>query len=146
MQEHVEEVVAKLKPYYGLDDMWRIEVVSATIEPGEGRAAAECDPEYSEGKLRIDFDQLHTGDQVEEIIIHELVHMHLMWLHNESHHLSGLAANLVGATHQCNALDTFLKEKVRVAAEKSATDLGHTILRMYRRIQELEAKLGEQDV
>lgn len=147
MQGYVEETLAKLLPYFGMADAWQVQIINGKCVEEDGtpfRGGAECDPEYSTGQIKIDFERLETGDQVDEIIIHELVHLPLMWLHNQADNLAGLSANLLHADHQTNALGEYAREQVRRAAEKSATDLGHTILRMYRRIQQLELELDRQ--
>jgi hypothetical protein len=145
MQAHVADIVEDLRWYFGLGPEWQVRIVAAECVEATGepfRASCECDPEYKEATIRIDFNNLHTGDQVEEIVAHELVHIPLMWLHNQADNLAGLAANLHELDHQVNAQGEYNREQVRRAAEKSATDIGHVVLRMYRRIQELERRLG----
>jgi hypothetical protein len=148
MQTYVEGLVEELRWYFGLHSLWLVSIINGRCvdENGEPyRGGCEADPEYSEARIKIDFERLQTGDRVEEIVIHELVHIPLMWLHNQADNLAGLAANMTGATHQVNALAEYNREQVRKAAEKSATDIGHTILRMYQRIKELEHRLEIAD-
>lgn len=143
MQQHVTNVFEKLRPYYGLNDQWQVQIVNSPLTEDEGRACCEAEVEYSSATIKLDFNRLRTGDDVEELLCHELVHIPLGWLHEQAWQLAGLAGNLLKPTHQCNATVEYLKEQVRVNAEKSATDIGWVVLRMFRRIQELEAELQE---
>jgi hypothetical protein len=145
MQAHVEKLVEDLRWYFGLTPSWMVTIINGKCvdENGEPyRGGCEADPEYSEARIKIDFERLQTGDNVTEIVIHELVHIPLMWLHNAADNLAGLSANMLVEVHQANAVAEYNREQVRRAAEKSATDIGHTILRLYQRVKELEQRLG----
>src|SRR4051812_6046017 len=137
LQPDVERIFARIRPFFGLGDTWQIQLVNGKCLEEDGvtpyRGGCESDPEYSEATIKIDMEQLRTGDQIEEIVAHETTHIHLMWLHNEAHHLAGLAGHLL-PDQFVDPTTEYLREKVRVAAEKSTTDLGHSFLRCFRRI------------
>ena len=129
LQAHIETTLDKIREPLELD-RWQIMPVAGPIV--EGRAACSASPEYREATLAFDFDQLKTGDVLDETIVHEITHCHTWPLHALAENLGKALANSLPKTHR-RAMAELLAEEVRKAAEQVTTDVGYTYLRLLRR-------------
>lgn len=140
---HIQNLVDEYREPLGLD-RWDIRLeVGAMPEDDRAKAACTASPEYREATVQFDLDRLKTGDDVEELVAHELGHCLLWPLHEEAEGLAeGLADCFLIVGGAQAAVRKVLAEEVRKAAERSATDLGHVILRYHRRLRAAKAELA----
>lgn len=129
IQERVLEIFEKIREPMALD-RWTIGLAN-TPSP-EGRATCEASPEYREAVLNFDFDKLQTGDDLDELVVHESTHCHIWPLHALAENLAQTLAKTMPESHR-EPMMTMLREEVRLAAEAVTTDVGHTYLRLLRR-------------
>lgn len=145
LAKHVEEILDRIREPMGLD-RWQIEITTGeckdevTGEPCTG--AAMVFPEYSTGRIVLDFECMKTGDDVEELVVHEATHFPVWWIHAVAEHLADAWANSAPDTHR-ESIRSFAQEQVRVAAEKTTTDLGNAFLRLFRRNWVLETEVKQ---
>ena len=111
-------------------DRWSIRLVSGPLE--DARASCEASPEYREATISLDFDKLKTGDDLAEVVTHELGHCHTWPLHTLAEGLAHALADSA-APAQREGLRKLLLEQVRDAGERVTTDVGQTYLRLLRR-------------
>ena len=117
-------------------DRWAIFVESAELP--DSRACCQADPEYREATIKIDFDGLKTGDDLDELIVHEMTHAHTWPIHAVAEGLAHALADALPKPYRA-ALRKKLQEEVREAAERTTTDVGQTYLRLLRRAGVLDA-------
>ena len=131
IQEHVEAILKAIREPLGVD---RQAIRVGNQELPDCRACCAAQPEYREADLFVDFNKLKTGDDVQELIVHEVTHIHTWPLHALAEELAKLAARQMGS----EPLEAMLLEQVRLAAEAVTTDVGHTYLRLLRRANVLD--------
>lgn len=129
IQDHVLATFEKIREPMGLD-RWTI---TPTAEPiADSRAFCVAHPEYREARIVLDFDKLQTGDDVDEIVVHESTHCLTWELHTLAEELANALADSLPESHR-EAMRKLLLEKVRQAGERVTTDVGQGFLRMFRR-------------
>ncbi len=127
--ERLDGLVASYRDAYLLED-WTIRVQVGPVadeeaeDPHGVRAACHADPEYREATLGFNVEAWKTGDDIEEMVAHEMAHP-VLWP------LSHVAEILAGE-------DPRLQEWVRIEMERVTTDVGQAFYRLMRRIRELE--------
>lgn len=141
LQEDVAAILERIREPLGLD-RWNIIIANGknTDENGnEFRGGCSADPEYSAATIRLDMDAMKTGDDLEEIVIHEAIHAHIWWLMVVAENLAEAFARSAPKSHRA-AIRAFAQEQVRRALEKTTTDLGHAFLRLFRRMWDAERR------
>ena len=123
-----------LKPL-GLDK-WTLRLESGAIPEGH-RADCEAWPAYREATIRVDYESLTTGEDVDEMIVHELTHCITGPLHDLTEELAEALSESVPESHQA-ALAKLLDKRVQDAAEKVVTDLGQVLLHLLREAGHLD--------
>jgi hypothetical protein len=128
----VQEHVKFYQPAMGLEK-WTIRLM-ASDKDGEGekepcKASCQAAPEYRDAMVTFTFDRFETGDDVEEIVVHELSHC-LTW--PQTHIADVLAGE-----------DPKLKEWARLECERVCTDVGEVILALARELKETRKALKE---
>ncbi len=113
-------------------DRWGISVGTEKFEIAYAKASNESAPEYRLAKIAFDPERLETGDDLQEITVHEMAHCHTWELHTLAEELADALAESAPRTHR-KALRKLLREKVRQAGERCTTDVGHVYLRLLRR-------------
>lgn len=132
--EHAAETFEKIREVLALD---RHTVTFSQEEIPDARAFCVAQPEYREGRIVFDMDKLHTGDDFDEIIVHEATHFHTWELHGLCEELANALADSLPETHR-EGMRKMLLEKVRQAGERATTDVGQTYLRLLRRAKVLD--------
>lgn len=111
---------------------WLFRIVSEDLSEASATACCEAMPEYRTAKLSFDANRLKTGDDLHEIVVHEMAHCDTWELHGLAEELAdALAESAPEALRE--PLRKLLQEKVRQAGERTTTDVGHTYLRLLRR-------------
>lgn len=123
------DTIAKVREPLGLDQ-WQLHFEARAMP--DARAACEASPEYREAVITFDFDKLKTGDDIDEVAVHELTHCHTWGLHTLAEELADALAECAPPSHR-KALRELLREQVRKAAEETTVTVGHTYLRLLRR-------------
>lgn len=140
---HIQSLVDEYREPLGLD-RWDIRLeVGAMPADDVAKAACSASPEYREATILFDLDRLKTGDDLEELVAHELGHCPLWPLHEEAEGLAEALADcfvIAGAAQA--AVRKVLQEEVRKAAERTATDIGHILLRYHRRLRDTRHELA----
>lgn len=121
--------VNALKEPLGLD-RWSLLCQAGPIE--NATASCSADPEYKKACLQFDVDSMDTGDDLDEVITHEMTHCHTWPLHTLAEQLA-LALAEAAPKYLRKALRKKLLEEVRKAGEEVTTDVGHVYLRLARR-------------
>lgn len=111
---------------------WALRVITGDLSPDHARGSCEARPEYREALLTFDFDRILTGDDLQELVVHEMTHCDTWELHTLAEELADALAESA-PKHARKALKKLLREKVRQAGERCTTDVGHTYLRLLRR-------------
>jgi hypothetical protein len=127
----VHEMLERLREPLALD-RWSIRPVSGPLAPEDGRACCEALPEYREATISIDLDRVQTGDELAEVLTHEMTHCITGPLHDLAIQQADALANLMPAATR-EAMRALLQEQVRKEAERVTTDVGQTYLRLLRR-------------
>ncbi|MBA3678537.1 MAG: hypothetical protein H0W74_14290 [Sphingosinicella sp.] len=133
--ETVSEIVDKIREPLGLD-RWQIQTVSEPLE--DARACCIAQPEYLDVVIKIDPDKLQTGDDLQELVVHEVTHLRTWEIHTLAEELANALAESTPETHR-EPLRKLLLEKVRQAGERATTDVGHDYLRLLRRAGVLDS-------
>ena len=133
LSTRIAELVEKYKPLLGLSE-WTIRIANGepndTPEDKQCKAACLAAPEYQDATLFFSLDRIETGDNLEELVLHEMTHC-LTWP------ISGCANTLAGD-------DPRLQEWVRIEEERSTTLCSVAILHMAAYILQLEEALAAQ--
>jgi hypothetical protein len=128
---HVRSIVDAVREPLELD-RWEIRVDAGPEEEDGGRATCIPLPEYRCATINFDFDRIQTGDDLAELAVHEMTHCHTAPLHDLAIALADALAD-VAPKYMRKGLRKKLQEEVRLAAEATTTDVGHTYLRLLRR-------------
>jgi hypothetical protein len=132
-----ESLVRRMQEPLGLD-RWTIKVVSETDPDATASCAAM--PEYQQATIRVDPDRLQTGDELDEIVAHEMAHCDTWAIAHIADDLAVvLAEQLPEGSIQPWA--KFLKFQVERAEETTTTRVGHTYIRLLRRLWKAEEEL-----
>ena len=100
-------------------DRWNLLVVNAKPDdPEPCKASCLAMPEYTMATLTFDLTRLETGDDLEELVVHEMAHC-LTW------GLANVAETLAGD-------DPKLREWVRLEEERATCQVAESFLRMRR--------------
>ncbi len=133
----VHDLVDRLKEPLGLD-RWQLKV---EFGPGENTAACAAMPEYQMATIAVDPDKLETGDELDEIICHEMGHPGLWPIASVAEDFA-LALAESAPEALVAPLGKLFKETVRKAEEHSATTVGQNYVRIIRRLWAAEAELA----
>lgn len=137
--EHIIGMVERLKEPLGLNG-WTIKVDAGTLD--DGRAACDAWPEYKHAVLTFDLEKLETGDELDELIVHEMMHP-LTWpIHKEAEDLADLAANMLPESAR-EPMRIKFQEEVRQAGEDANTQVGFIAIRLLRRLWAAEEAVNE---
>lgn len=142
LEQQAQELHARLVEPLGLD-RWTTRLVVDGV--GEARAACESQPEYREAEISIDFNRLKTGDELAELMVHEMTHCHIEPLAELAQDLADTIA-ASAPEHAKEALKHLLTERVRYLEEQVVTDVGHVFLKLLRRAQVLDTPINQQEI
>lgn len=132
--EHVIGTVKRMQEPLGFEG-WSIQVQHGPIP--DAKAGCEAQPEYKRMTLTFDLDKLETGDELDEIIAHELSHAHTWPIWDLAEDLMALAVGMMPeATRE--PLVTAWSEQIRRAGEDCTTQVGFTAIRLLRRLWKAE--------
>lgn len=137
LQEEIQRVSKEIQEVLGLD-RWDIRLEVSRLD--DARACCQADPEYKNAVLTFDPEKLRTGDDLQEVIVHEHVHCLLWPLHAVAEQQSKALQALMDEDNK-NAQGPMLDERVRYAAECATTDFGWVITKLWRRVLKLESEL-----
>jgi len=138
LARHIVDMVAKLTEPLGYTG-WSILTQVGTLD---STAACEAEPEYKRMKLLFDLDKLQTGDEVDEIIVHEMMHPQTWAQWDTAEGIAHMAADMAPEWMR-EALRTKLLEDIRYSGEDVATQVGFTTIRLLRRLWKAEAEVKE---
>jgi hypothetical protein len=96
-------------------------------------------PEYRAATISVDPDKLDTGDELDELIAHELAHAHTWPLASLAEDFAIALAEMSGHPEP---LGKCFKEQARKIEETVTTDVGHAYIRILRRLWKAEADLA----
>jgi len=116
LHDRIREVFEDYRELMGLH-RWVIRFANGRpddLDPCKGACLAM--PEYREATLVFDLERFETGDDIEEMVVHEMVHC-LTW---EIVHVAEVLA----------MDDPRLKEWVRFTEERHTTDLAEAFIRL----------------
>jgi hypothetical protein len=136
LPEHITATVERLKEPLGLTG-WSIQIETGDID---AKATCSAQPEYKQILLSFNLDRLETGDELDEIIVHEMMHPHTWTLFQEAEDLATVAAAASPEAVR-EAMKAYLLEKVRFAGEDAATQVGFVTIRLLRRLWAAEREL-----
>lgn len=131
INEQVHHIVERSVASMGLE-RWDIALEQKSLEEDQCRAGCNAMPEYRQATIVVDADRLQTGDDLQELVVHEMAHCHVWPIHALADQLALALAESAPKSHR-KALRKLLCEEVRLAAEATTTDVGHTYLRLLRR-------------
>lgn len=120
LEDRVHELIKQYRSIMGLDP-WVLHVVRVEHQEGDPeahKASCTAQSEYRQAALTFDFNRMETGDDLEEIVLHELAHC-------LTHPLEHVADTLAGD-------NPILQEWVRHNTERTVTDIGEAFLRFAR--------------
>jgi hypothetical protein len=130
LAEHVVTQVERLQEPLGLTG-WSIQCEHGPLEGAKASCSAE--PEYKQATLAFDLEKFQTGDDLDETIVHEMMHMHTWAIHKVGEDLAQLAADMA-PKYMREGLKAKLLEEVRQAGEDTNTQVGFTTIRLLRRL------------
>jgi hypothetical protein len=132
---YIRSKIAEMQEPLGLTG-WTLKPV---VEPlVDGTAACDAWPEYKVAHLTFDIDKLQTGDELDEIVAHEMMHCHTWAIFKMAEDLAHAFAESAPETLR-GALTKLVLEQVRQAGEDSNTQCGFTVIRLYRRWKAAQA-------
>lgn len=134
LEEQAQYLVRLLQEPLSLD-RWGIQLI--VDDSIDARACCTSNPEYSEAEIRFDFSRVKTGDDLAELVVHEMTHPHVEPLGAVAIGLADLVADSA-PEHLREGLRKMLLEEVRKAEERVTTDIGHVFLKLLRRAKVLE--------
>jgi hypothetical protein len=138
--QYIHDFVEKVREPLGLD-RWQIHLLDETpAEDVDCKASNTANPEYKTTYLRFHIDRLETGDELDELIVHELTHCHTWGVHTLAEENAIIAADCLPE----GARDAFKRgmlEQARIAGEDATTQLAFCFIRLLRRMWKLEAEL-----
>lgn len=137
IHEELEKLLLQIAPMLGLEQ-WIITLEVGRLE--DARACCSAEPEYKTATIVFDPDKLKTGDDLQEVALHEHSHC-LTWpLHILAEQQAKALSQLLPEP-QRDVVSAMLAEQVRNAAEMVTTDVGFAFLRLFRRVWQLEAEV-----
>lgn len=139
LADHIIQTVERLKEPLNLD-RWFIKLEHGPLE--DARAACSAEPEYKSATLAFDLDKLQTGDELDEIITHEMMHPHTWATFQLAENLADLVADST-PEHMREAQRVFLKEQVRVAGEDVNTQVSFVVIKLLRRLAAAQKDASE---
>ena len=135
VQQHIVAIIEQIREPLELD-RWCIMPHIGALE--DCRAGSDPAPEYREAPVYFDLDKLKTGDDLQELVVHEAgAHLHTAELHDIALELADALADSMPESHR-EGVRKLLKRRVNFAAERVTTDVGQTYLRLLRRSKVLD--------
>lgn len=138
LPDHIIESVERLKEPLGLTG-WTVKLEHGPLE--DAKAANSSEPEYKHAVIAFDLTKLTTGDELDEIIVHEMMHSHTWPIFEEAENLIDLVLGFVPDAMRA-PLKKYLDEKVRYAGEDANTQVGFVVIRLLRRLTEAQKELA----
>jgi hypothetical protein len=129
-------VILRAQEPLGLD-RWSIKIQLGEIED---KGSCTALPEYKEAVLQFNLEKFETGDEPDEIAVHEASHCHTWPIHTVAEDLAKLVADM-SPEYMREGLRTKLLEEVRYAGEDATTQVGFTYIRLLRRLWKQEEEL-----
>jgi hypothetical protein len=133
----VADYLDRMREPLGLD-RWQIKV---EFGPGENTAACGAMPEYEQATIAVDPDKLSTGDELDEILAHELAHCHTWPISSVADDFA-LALAELAPDGMREPLAKLYKETARKAEEVTTTRVGRAYVTLLRRLWKAEADLA----
>jgi hypothetical protein len=133
----VDDLLGKMLEPLGLD-RWTIK---KEFGPGENTAACSAMPEYEVALIAVDPDKLDTGDELDEILAHELAHCHTWPIASVADDFA-IALAEASPDHLRESLAKLYKETARKAEEITTTRVGRAYVTLMRRLWKAEADLA----
>lgn len=132
-----EDLVRRMQEPLGLD-RWTIKIVTGP-DP-ENTAGCSAMPQYQQATLSLDPDKLQTGDELDEIVAHEMAHCHV-WP------IASIADDLLAALAESlpesfvSPFAKLFKALTEDAEESTTTQVGQTYIRLLRQIWSAEEEI-----
>lgn len=137
---YIRSKIAEMQEPLGLTG-WTLKPVVGPLV--DGTAACDAWPEYKVAHLTFDIDKLATGDELDEIISHEMTHCHTWAIFKMAEDMAIAFAESAPKLLR-GALTKLVMEQVRQAGEDSNTQCGFMAIRLYRRWQAARKLADEQ--
>jgi hypothetical protein len=132
-----ESMVRRMQEPLGLD-RWDVKVESGT--DNGTKASCSAQPQYKIASLRVDPDEMETGDELDEIAAHELAHCHIWPIAAMADNWVVLLCELLPEPFVAPFAKQF-KKITEEAEEATTTRVGHTYIRLLRRLWKAEEEL-----
>lgn len=140
--EYIHEFVMRVQEPLGLSD-WQIHLVDETpAEDIDCKASNNAQPEYHTAYLRFHTDRLETGDELDELITHELTHCHTWGIHTLAEENAVIAADCLPEAAR-ESFKRGMLEQARIAGEHCTTKIAFVFIRLLRRLWKAEKELAE---
>jgi hypothetical protein len=134
LSQLIEPLVRRMQEPLGLD-RWTIRVVAGP-DP-ENTASCSAMPHYKQATISVDPDRLQTGDELDEIIAHELAHCHVWPIASMADDLLCALAEVLPEPY-VGPFAKLFKNVVEDAEEATTTRVGHTYIRLLRKLWKAE--------
>lgn len=138
LPDHIIELVEKLKEPLNLD-RW---VIKLEHGPLDDTAACSAMPEYKTATLGFNLEKLATGDELDEIVVHEMMHCHTWPTFDLAEALGNAMSEMAPKTMRA-PLRAIWTEQVRLAGEDVNTQVSFVVLKLLRRLWAAERELKE---
>lgn len=125
-------------------DAWVHYIVTEPIER-DAMASCEASPEYLHATLTFDTDKFRTGDDVGELVAHEMAHEITWGLWALAEKAANYAVRLSPKATR-KAVWAGFEEDIRMAGELATTQVGRIVIRLLRRQWAAEEKLAAAEL
>jgi hypothetical protein len=136
---YIAETIREMTEPFGLTG-WTLKLQQGSMP--DATAACTAMPEYRQATLAFDVERLQTGDELDEIIAHELAHCPTWGPYALCESFAHALADLAPKLHR-SGIRKLLIEQCRVANEDATTQVGFTFIRLFRRWR-AAGKLAEE--
>lgn len=136
---YIVEMIERLKEPMNLTG-WTLKPKAGPLV--DATACCEAWPEYKVAHLSFDIDKLQTGDELDEIIVHEMSHCHTWPIHELGENLATSLAECAPKQHR-PSLRKLLMEQVRKAGEDTNVQVGFMVIKLWRRLTVAQRALDE---
>ena len=138
LPDHIIKTVHDLQEPLNLD-RWIIK-----LEHGDLPDTAACSamPEYKQATIGFNLDKLATGDELDEIIVHEMMHCHTWPSFELAELLAKLVSEMLPEPVRAATYEAWM-EQVRLVGEDTNTQVSYVVIKLLRRLWAAQAEVKE---
>lgn len=135
----INKKINEFRKFLGLENYdIRLEIT----EEQDHMAGCNTDPEYLKAVISVNIKRLETGDDLDEIVFHELTHVINWPLHQLAEDFSNSLKSLIPEKYK-EILGYHFDEIVRVNAELVTTTVADSFYRFYKIIKEKDREIKD---